>query len=159
MSIRSPKSSQDRVEQPLTPLIDVVFQLLVFFVMSLRVTTSEGDLEVKMPRSRREGADLLQPSSMLLRLRLSADAGGELASMSLGGRQFAGSDWPGLKRYLANLVQTPSRAGGLQDKLQVQIECDYQLSYHHTIAAITTVGGVQTEAGPMTPMLVTPRIE
>ena len=33
----------------MTPMIDIVFQLLVFFILTLQITAVEGDFNVRMP--------------------------------------------------------------------------------------------------------------
>ncbi|OYV83264.1 MAG: hypothetical protein B7Z73_16265, partial [Planctomycetia bacterium 21-64-5] len=50
MKIRkSAASGSDKVEMQMTPMIDVVFQLLTFFVMSFKIVSQEGDFNIKMP--------------------------------------------------------------------------------------------------------------
>ncbi len=38
-----------RVDIQMTPMIDVVFQLLTFFLMSFRVAAAEGDFNLLLP--------------------------------------------------------------------------------------------------------------
>lgn len=33
----------------MTPMIDIVFQLLVFFIMTFKIVSQEGDFHIKMP--------------------------------------------------------------------------------------------------------------
>ena len=50
MKIRHTTSSgQDKIELQMTPMIDIVFQLLVFFIMTFKIVSQEGDFNVKMP--------------------------------------------------------------------------------------------------------------
>ncbi len=39
----------DKIELQMTPMIDVVFQLLIFFMFTFKIATQEGDFNVKMP--------------------------------------------------------------------------------------------------------------
>jgi biopolymer transport protein ExbD len=116
MQIRPAKSSQSKVEQQATPLIDVVFQLLVFFVMSFKVASVEGDFNVKMPQhgviSDLRYFDL---PSVPLQLRLVADGDGQLTSLSLNRRPFPITDWRVLQRHLLQLVGTESGPGSLRN--------------------------------------------
>ena len=47
MKVRRPQT--DGVKIDMTPMIDVVFQLLAFFLMTFKVAAQEGDFNVKMP--------------------------------------------------------------------------------------------------------------
>jgi biopolymer transport protein ExbD len=39
----------DKIELQMTPMIDIVFQLLVFFIMTFKIVSQEGDFNIKMP--------------------------------------------------------------------------------------------------------------
>ena len=39
----------DKIPIDMTPMIDIVFQLLTFFCMTLKVSAAEGDFNIKMP--------------------------------------------------------------------------------------------------------------
>ena len=39
----------DKIPIDMTPMIDIVFQLLTFFVMTLKIVEAEGDFNIKMP--------------------------------------------------------------------------------------------------------------
>ncbi len=54
MQIRRRTAMETKVEQQMTAMIDVVFQLLTFFVMSFKVASLEGDFSVKMPIAKGE---------------------------------------------------------------------------------------------------------
>ena len=49
MKPRRGPSGPAKVEQNMTPMIDIVFQLLTFFIMTLKIATQEGDFNIKMP--------------------------------------------------------------------------------------------------------------
>jgi biopolymer transport protein ExbD len=70
----------EKIDIPMTPMIDMVFQLLVFFIMNFKVVEMEGDFNVKMPLAGNVVAsndpNLLQD----MRLTLTADEDGNLAS-------------------------------------------------------------------------------
>ena len=51
MRVRNVDGIKDeKVEVQMTPMIDIVFQLLVFFIMTFKIVSLEGDFHVKMPR-------------------------------------------------------------------------------------------------------------
>ena len=77
-------STQNKVEQQMTAMIDVVFQLLTFFVMSFQVAVSEGDFSIKMPLAMKPGPVKIEATeSQPLKLQLLADVNGELSSIRL----------------------------------------------------------------------------
>ncbi len=47
----SGKHTGGKVELMMTPMIDVVFQLLTFFIMTFKITAPEGDFFIKMPQA------------------------------------------------------------------------------------------------------------
>ena len=48
MKVRNQRE-QEKIEIQMTPMIDIVFQLLVFFIMTFKVVSMEGDFNIKMP--------------------------------------------------------------------------------------------------------------
>ena len=47
------KGPEAKVEMQMTPMIDIVFQLLTFFIMSFKIVAAEGDFDIKMPLAAR----------------------------------------------------------------------------------------------------------
>ena len=50
MKIES-KSDAEEIKLNMTAMIDIVFQLLVFFIMTFKIVALEGDFSVKMPQT------------------------------------------------------------------------------------------------------------
>ena len=42
-------NKNEKIELQMTPMIDIVFQLLVFFIMTFNVVAQEGDFNIRMP--------------------------------------------------------------------------------------------------------------
>jgi biopolymer transport protein ExbD len=76
------KSSESKIELQMTPMIDVVFQLLVFFLFTFRIATQEGDFNIKMPLATYvRGATAESESPFVtMHVRLRADRTGRLPS-------------------------------------------------------------------------------
>src|SRR3954471_10841981 len=93
MALRLKKSNlPDKIPIDMTPMIDIVFQLLTFFCMTLRVSSAEGDFSIKMPLAAPR-AGLPDPNQLPpIKVRLRADANGNLADLQLNNRTFAGAD-------------------------------------------------------------------
>jgi biopolymer transport protein ExbD len=130
----------DKIPIDMTPMIDIVFQLLTFFCMTLKVSEVEGDFNIKMPlaapRAGNPDPNQLPP----LKLRMQANANGDCANMVLGERAFNGPDserWQQLHNYVASVVGEGSAAASAE----VELDCDYNLNYENVIKAITAVSG------------------
>ncbi len=137
MRIRHAGQSDEKIELQMTPMIDIVFQLLVFFIMSFKIVAQEGDFNIRMPLAAvREGlpddTDLLP-----LRVTLRAAEDGRLASIQLNDNSF--SSFAELHNYVIGIVggDDPS----VRQNAEVELDCDYNLHYEHVIQAITSVSG------------------
>ena len=65
MKFRHP-IAYEKIELQMTPMIDIVFLLLIFFVMTFKIVAAEGDFNIKMPLARPDSGtpdeSLLPPS-------------------------------------------------------------------------------------------------
>jgi biopolymer transport protein ExbD len=140
MKVRHNKGgSEEKIELQMTPMIDIVFQLLVFFIMTFKVVSQEGDFNIKMPLAApAAGApDDLQLPPMKIRLR--AAGGGLLAGMSLNDKSIGTMDE--LRLQIIGVVGDDRGPGSIQETAEVELDCDYGLRYEHVIQAITAVSG------------------
>ena len=124
----------------MTPMIDIVFQLLVFFIMTFKIVSQEGDFNIKMPLA--APSEGLQEDNLAppLKIRIRAGADGELAGVSLNDQNF-GNDWAGLHNYIISYIGTDRGPGSLQETTEVELDCDYKLNYENVVSAITAVSG------------------
>lgn len=126
----------------MTSMIDIVFQLLTFFIMTFKIVSQEGDFNIKMPLAApREDAidDQLVPP---IKVRLQAGSGGELASIGMNQRTLG--SFQQLHEEIIGLVGTDSPAGA--EGAEVELDCDYNLRYEYVIEAITSVSGYRDRA-------------
>lgn len=143
MKVRNQKKAE-KLEIPMTPMIDVVFQLLVFFIMTFKIVSPEGDFNIKMPAA----ASSQEPSDpvieQIIKIRIQADGGGNVASITMGG--IAVNSLDALRDEVLRTVQTssPEEQGA---EWEVELDCDYDLHYTHVITAIDAVTGRVTEDG------------
>ncbi len=49
MKLRNRSSGPTKVEIPMAPMIDIVFQLLIFFMLNLKIVAPEGNFNINMP--------------------------------------------------------------------------------------------------------------
>ena len=122
------KPSSDKVEQQMTPMIDIVFQLLTFFVMSFKIATQEGDFNIKMPIGLSSGA---ASETQPIKVRLTANRGGTLAAIHLGDRNL-GTSFQALQNEIAQIAGAD---------LEVEFDADYDLHYNNVMNAISAVSG------------------
>ena len=139
MKIRNNRNiDEEQIELQMTPMIDIVFQLLVFFIMSFKIVAQEGDFNVKMPLP---GNTPQTPEVMPLamKLRLTADADGNLAGIALNDTPF--TSFTELHMHIRGLIGDESGPGSIRDTAEIEMDCDYQLAYAHVIDAVTAVSG------------------
>ncbi len=141
MRIRhSTDRDEDKIELQMTPMIDIVFQLLVFFIMSFKIVAQEGDFNVKMPLAAASGAPTDQTVPPMT-LRLTADQEGSLTGIRLNDRSFGSFDE--LHQHIIGIVGGDQPAE-FRESAEIEIDSDYQLRYEYVIAAITAVTGYRT---------------
>lgn len=141
MKFRHRNRDDDRNELSMTSMIDIVFLLLVFFVMTFKISALEGDFNVKMPPPGEGAAS--DNTDLPIKLRLISDGAGNLQEIVLNENLRFGTDWEQLRGHIVGMVGDnagPSDASGPE----VEIDLDYDLHYVHVIAAITSVTGYRT---------------
>jgi biopolymer transport protein ExbD len=130
---------EEKIELSMVPMIDIVFQMLVFFIMTFKIVLPEGDFNIRMPSE--AAAQAVQPSETLpWTLVMKAGPDGELADLQLSGRSFGhGRDaFARLQQYVRSQLEVEGAAAGDQE---VELNCDYDLNYMYVMRAITAVTG------------------
>ncbi|HBN77564.1 ExbD/TolR family protein [Rubinisphaera italica] len=140
MKLRNSRVSATKIEAQMAPMIDVVFQLLIFFMLTLKIIPLEGDFNINMPLGQQatESPDVPIPP---IKVRLTANEDGTLAGVSM--RQVSlGNDnlaFDRLNAEVGNLVGR--RDNPFMDDLEVEIDADYNLHYRHVISAVSACTG------------------
>jgi biopolymer transport protein ExbD len=144
MRIRSRPLASVKID--MTPMIDIVFQLLVFFALTLKVSLLEGDLAMLPPAKTGPGG----PAPMVppLMVVLHADDQGGLASLELNGRPLAGTD-----QLHAEVVALLGGDTDLSAAAEARLACDEHLAYQHTVAALTALTGQRLDNGEIQPLV------
>ncbi|TWU17003.1 ExbD/TolR family protein [Allorhodopirellula heiligendammensis] len=142
MKIRNPPAPE-KSELNMTSMIDIVFLLLIFFVMTFKVVELEGDFSIKMPLAGTSNSTI-DPTDLPLKLRLLADDTGNLAGMKLNDIQM-GTGTAGFDKLRTTIVGQIASAGPVAEEAgegpEVEIDTDYNLRYEYVIRAITAVSG------------------
>ena len=138
----------EKIQLQMTPMIDIVFQLLIFFIMTFKIVALEGDFNIRMPSSAPAESSMTD-DSIPMKLRLTAAEDGQLTGIRLNERGFESFDQ--LHEYVLSLVGTDvgPEGGGHE----IELDCDYGLNYEHVIAAITAVTGRVSEDGQVVKLI------
>ena len=140
MRIRHSDRHSGKVEIPMTPMIDIVFQLLVFFIMSFKIVQPEGDFNIRMPLPASNAP--AAPSELpVFNLRMVAAANGDLEQLSMDSRVFEGEDrFAKLHGYIRGMINDAGGPGTAEDQ-EVEINADFDLRYDYVMRAITALSG------------------
>ena len=136
----------EEIQLNMTAMIDIVFQLLIFFIMTFKVVAMEGDYNIKMPLASApsDQVDLDEPPELI---EVSLRAGGDgninkiLVDDSSSAETF-GNDT--MFADLTDYIEKKLAAGNDPEKAkdtEVEFEIDYNLKYRHTVSAIEAVSG------------------
>ncbi|QDU55300.1 ExbD/TolR family protein [Aeoliella mucimassa] len=136
MKIRK-NTHDDKIELQMTPMIDIVFQLLVFFIMTFKIVLPEGDFNIRMPPPA-ESSNEMPPDTPTLTLRMTADETGKLNGLKLGDLSF--DTFQQLRAHVRKLVNDEAGPGTASDR-EIELQCDFDLHYEYAINAITAISG------------------
>ena len=133
----------DKVDIPMTPMIDIVFLLLVFFLFNFQIVVQEGDFNIRMPVAGPASSTSLD-TQLPIKVRLTADAEGNLTGIRVDDQQ--------VPNFSALHERIMSRVGGdagpdAADKIETELDCDYNLKYRFVINAVTAISGYVTPDG------------
>ena len=132
---------EDKIELQMVPMIDIVFQMLVFFIMTFKIVLPEGDFNIRMPSA--AAARTVEPSETLpLTLVMEAGPNGELADLRLSGRSFGngGDAFARLRNHIRSFVHDAGGPGTAADQ-EIELDCDYDLHYRYVITAMDAITG------------------
>jgi biopolymer transport protein ExbD len=137
VKIKSTKS--EKIETQMAPMIDVVFQLLIFFMLTLKIVEPEGDFSINMPI----GAPS-EPTNELplpdLKVKMVSDQNGNLVELMLGQRQL-GNGPKAFENLNNEILKITGGAGEVASEQQVEIDADYNLRYEYGIQCIGACTG------------------
>jgi biopolymer transport protein ExbD len=117
------------MQPPLTPLIDVVFQLLLFFLLATTFVKMEGKIQAKLPRLKGTAAVKVMP----IKVRLTT-VGAERDGVQIA---IEGSDEsiPDFVKFHAILANERLRYGATSGKVPVIISPERDVAWQHALDA------------------------
>lgn len=131
------RTREKKIPMDMTPMIDVVFQLLVFFLFTFKIIQPEGEIAVNMPPIT-AGSSVTQdpPDLTKVPIRLLAAANGSLGDVRLGDRSL-GNDLSALteslKRDFGALI------GPKDSNLEIEVDAERMLHYYWVIRATNAI--------------------
>lgn len=143
MKVRGSGGKVQKVEQQMAPMIDIVFQLLIFFLLTLKIVEPEGDFSVNMPIA----APSQTPQDALdlpIKVRLTADPQtGELMQLFFNNRPLGDGPeaFQQLNTQMLQLTWSGNSRNPLTKDVEVEIDVDYELNYEYFIKAVSNVTG------------------
>lgn len=137
----SPASRGDQIQ--MSSMIDIVFLLLVFFVMTFKIVAVEGQFWLKAPVQ--EGPPGAVAEVPPVWIRLTAEDDGRLASIRVNNIPVANLD--GLREEILRLTGELNDLNAGTEELEAVLDCDYDLAYDHVVQAIDAIRGYKDHAG------------
>ncbi|MCA9063336.1 MAG: biopolymer transporter ExbD [Planctomycetaceae bacterium] len=144
MKIRNQHASA-KIETQMAPMIDVVFQLLIFFMCTLKIIEAEGDFDINMPLGR-PGTESTDENIPPIKVRLIADPNtGDLQDLRINGQSLGGGmraiDLLNLEILREHERDQAALTQEQRDKREVEIDPDYGLNYEYVIYALGASSG------------------
>jgi biopolymer transport protein ExbD len=138
MKLSAPRSTGSKVEIPMAPMIDIVFQLLIFFMLNLKIVAPEGEFHINLPQGAIDGPEA-QTSPIKVGLR--SDADGRLTSLTLGQRNL-GNDDAAFERLNQEILKIIGRPGNpIAGDVVVELDADYETQHQYVVKAISRCTG------------------
>jgi len=136
----SKASALSKVEIPMAPMIDIVFQLLIFFMLNLKIIAPEGNFNINLPITAPSNAqqDVNLPD---IKVGLRSDRDGNLTQLTLGGNNL-GNDNAAFDRLNQEILKIIGRPGNpLTKDIEVEIDSDFECQYKYIVKAISRCTG------------------
>jgi biopolymer transport protein ExbD len=113
-------------ELQVAPLIDCVFQLLIFFMVSASLTKSEGDLGIKLPGMVQQAVAVDMPDEQMIEVR----ANGQVY---LNGREFGSPDKQDLSDLAGTLLRYRQASASSKNKALITIWADDNTKHQRVV--------------------------
>ena len=139
MAAKVKPGGDSKVTVDMTPMIDVVFQLLIFFMLTLKIKADEGDFGINMPLG--QSTSVSTDTIPALKVRLVANPDGSLAALQYGRRNLGTGDraFAELNYEVLKVIGRPGSP--LSKEVEVELDPDYELNYAEVVKAMSAVSG------------------
>jgi biopolymer transport protein ExbD len=123
------KAQVPPIEDPelqIAPLIDCVFQLLIFFMVSASLVKSEGDLGIKLPGMQQQSVQVDMPDEQIIEVKTNGD-------VFLNGRLFGKPGSQELPDLIGTLQRYKLASGATKNKPMVTIWAEDNVKHQRVI--------------------------
>ena len=146
MKFRNTGGEVEKIDPQMAPMIDIVFQLLIFFMLTLKIIEPEGDFSINMPLGKpTQQVDPENPLLTPIKIRLHANEDGSLAQIVVVGLDPLGSGdaaFDRLNRKILQVIQAVGRPGDpITKDIEVEIDADYNLDFEYSLRAMSACTG------------------
>ena len=148
----------EKIELQMVPMIDIVFQLLIFFVMTFNPSVPEGDFSITMPIN--APTDIPPEDNLLLpiHVHLVADDDGNLTNIRVNRQVSYGSGDAAFVKLRSLIIEEVNRgpatgSSSFREAGEVEFETDFKLKYGNLIRAITAVTGHRDDEGRLVKLI------
>ncbi len=137
----------EEIQLNMTAMIDIVFQLLIFFIMTFKVVAQEGDFNIKMPLASQSTEQLeFEEPPELIRIMLRSGGQGKINTINVDDDIQAQTFGPSETMFaeLTDYIERKLAADGdpeSTEDTEVEFDIDFDLKYSYTVKAIDAVSG------------------
>ena len=136
----------------MTPIIDLIFNLLIFFILTYNFAGPEGDFGVRM--SEKTASASLNSAKIdtpvePFPIRLRSNPQGDLVDILVGQRSLG----PNMRQLHLEARQFVGADLSKAADIEAELDCDPRLRYEYTIQAIDMISGYRDEAGQIQPLI------
>ncbi len=148
MKVRNAQRHGDEeIELQMTPMIDIVFLLLIFFILTFKIVSPEGDFNVTMPENAPSEGEPPEDQVPPIVIHLECYDNGKLRSISINDPSTADNrkvfpKFADLNVFLRGIIDDsggPGSAGAAAT--EVELDCSPDLHFEYVIDAITAISG------------------
>lgn len=137
----------EEIQLNMTAMIDIVFQLLIFFIMTFKVVAQEGDFNIRMPLASQPSDEIpLDEPPELIRISLRSGDGGKITTINVDDDIETQTFGPSETMFveLTDYIEQKLAADGdpeSAEETEVEFDIDFNLRYSYTVNAIEAVSG------------------
>lgn len=143
MKIRKTSSEESKIAVEMTPMIDVVFQLLIFFMFTFKIVSVEGEFAITMPAAEQGSAAPTSENITALpdiQVQLLASDTGDLAGIQVGDAEVKSLD-----ELTATLKAIVGDDPQMAADVEMQIIAPDQLKYGFVVGTINAAARVKIQ--------------